>query len=117
MKNSTIKGFENAQLMKFYNSKTFQAPSIEEIIDIKEGDWVKVCHNDERFWCKFITWSKDTNSMFIEVDNKLVFSDHPFQLGDTIEVYPHHIYDIVSSDYNWSEDEVNEELAYYGKGN
>jgi len=98
MKNSTIEGFVNAQLMKFYNPQTFHAPTIEDIMELQEGDYVKVCHNDERFWCKFITWSKDTNSMFLEVDNQLVFSEHPFDLGDLIEVYPHHLYDVVKKE-------------------
>jgi hypothetical protein len=41
--------------------------------------------------------------MFIEVDNELTFSDHPFDLGDLIEVYPHHLYDIRSKDEKWDE--------------
>ena len=101
MKNSTIEGFVNAQLMKFYNPQTFDAPTIEDIMEVQEGDWVKVCHNNERFWCKFITWSKDTNSMFLEVGNELLSLDHPFDLGDMIEVYPHHIYDIHTNDIEW----------------
>jgi len=101
MKNSTIEGFVNAQLMKFYNPQTFDAPTIEDIMEVQEGDWVKVCHNNERFWCKFITWSKDTNSMFLEVGNELLSLDHPFDLGDMIEVYPHHIYDIHTKEMEW----------------
>jgi hypothetical protein len=104
MKNATIEGFVNAQLMKFYYPQTFYAPTIEEIMKLQEGDWVKVCHKSERLWCKFITWGNDNKSMFVEVDNELIFSEHPFNLGDSIEVYVHHLFDIRTKEEKWDQE-------------
>jgi hypothetical protein len=43
--------FVDAQQMHIENPSTFEAPSKEELDNLKKGDSVKVCAAGERFWC------------------------------------------------------------------
>ena len=72
--------------------ETFKIPSEKHKKQIQPGDFVKVCHNGERFWTKI----KDINESKIIafVDNDLI-CPQPFKYGDIIEFEHRHIYNII----------------------
>ena len=84
--------FTDAQSMARMHPYTFMAPGLEELAVIKVGDFVKVCHNNERFWS--IVKSVDGVTVTAEVNNDLICSQ-PFKCGDTISFEKRHIYDII----------------------
>ena len=81
--------FIDAQEMAKKYPETFEAPSIEELNQIKQDDSVKLCLNDERFWVKVIEVRED--EIIGEVDNQL-FEEQPFNLHDIIAFKREHIY-------------------------
>jgi len=83
--------FVNAQEMAKDYPTTFDAPTKEELDKIKEGDYVKICDNKERFWV--IVEEVDGDIITGEVDNLLI-GDQNFNLGDSIEFKKENIYDI-----------------------
>ena len=44
----------DAQTMHREHPETFDAPDAQELAAIKPGDWVKICREGERFWCKVV---------------------------------------------------------------
>ena len=44
----------DAQAMHREHPDTFDAPSDAELAAIKPGDWVKICREGERFWCRIV---------------------------------------------------------------
>lgn len=90
--------FISAQLMKKEHPETFDAPTIEELTNLKESSIVKICHKNERFWTIIKKIDKDKDTVFQDlitavVNNKLI-EDQPFDLGDIIQFQKHHIYSI-----------------------
>jgi len=83
--------FINAQEMAKKYPDTFEAPSMEELAQIKQNDFIKVCLNDERFWVKVI--EADEDEIRGEVDNHL-FESQPFNIGDIIACKKEHVYAI-----------------------
>jgi uncharacterized protein YegJ (DUF2314 family) len=85
--------FIDAQEMHKRNPKTFEVPTPDEIKNLKQGDLVKVCENNERFWVTII--KLEDEKIVGRIDNDLVFR-HEFGYGDTINFEKRHIYSIYS---------------------
>lgn len=83
--------FVDAQKMAKEHPKTFNAPSAKELNNLKVGDTVKVCNDEERFW----TIIKSINGEVIEakVDNVLG-GDYGYNRGDIITFEKKNIYSI-----------------------
>lgn len=81
-------GFTDGMAMAKRYPATFEVPTLMEKSMIKVGDFVKVGHNQEKFWCevKFI----NGNDIRAEVNNDLV-NDHPFECGDDIHFEMDHV--------------------------
>jgi len=62
--------FIDAQAMAIRHPETFEAPSKEELDQIKSGDSVKVCVDRERFWTQVI--SVDKEIIEARIDNDLI---------------------------------------------
>jgi hypothetical protein len=84
--------FTDAQDMHIKYPDKFYAPSIDELDKIKVKDFIKVCHNSERFWIEII----EINGKVIKgrIDNDLV-AEQPFKCDDIIECEKQHIYNIL----------------------
>ena len=61
--------FVNAQEMQNRYPGMFKAPSAAELAAIKQGDFIKVCRNDERFWIRVI--GADRKTVTGTIDNHL----------------------------------------------
>lgn len=81
--------FIDAQQMAKDYETTFSAPSLSKLNSIIPGDFVKVCHNSERFW----TEVKSTSGEIVVaiVKNDLIV-EHPFKEEDEITFEKKHIY-------------------------
>jgi acetamidase/formamidase len=85
--------FTDAQQMHKDYTKTFSAPSLEELKKVKVGDSVKVCCQDvERFWT--IVTGVEGDKITATVDNDLVLIEG-LKHRDTIEFERKHIYNII----------------------
>lgn len=73
--------FVDAQAMRLTHPGTFEAPSMEDLNEIKKSDFVKVCVNDERFWVAVINIKDDIVTG--RVDNDLL--QKGIKYNDTIE--------------------------------
>ena len=83
--------FINAQEMAKRYPDTFEAPSLKELSEIKQNDFIKVCLNDERFWVHVI--EVDEDEIRGKVDNNL-FESQPFNMDDIIACKKEHVYSI-----------------------
>lgn len=83
--------FIDAQEMAQLHPDTFEAPSTEELNQIKEGSIVKICNGEERFWTTVI--KIDKSKVTAAVDNQLL-GDYDYDFGDVIEFEKRHIYSI-----------------------
>jgi hypothetical protein len=88
----SINVFFNAVELSKKFPNTFQLPSLSMLSKIKVGDNVKVCLNNERFWClvKGIDFEKET--LAASVNNILQLND--LKLGDIVFLNFYNIYDI-----------------------
>lgn len=85
--------FIDAQAMSKKYPATFEAPSKEELYALEEGDIVKVCCADERFWT--IIEKVDGEKIHAIVDNELMYTEvHGLRLEDKIEFEKRHIYSV-----------------------
>lgn len=66
---STV-SFVDALAMHLLHPATFFIPTEDELMALKVGDTIKVCCEDERFWC--IIESIDGQKISARVDNDLV---------------------------------------------
>ena len=84
--------FDNAVKLAAKYPNTFQLPNEQMLAKIKVGDNVKVCLNNERFWCliKGVDFEKQT--LVASVDNILQFNE--LKLGDLVHLNFYNIYDI-----------------------
>jgi len=85
--------FVNAREMAANHPKTFCVPTEKEMEDLKPGDFVKVCLNEERFWCEVVHFNKETEAVTGFVSNELLFSD--LSHGDEIVFKFENVYDIL----------------------
>ena len=81
----------DAQEMAQKHPDTFEAPTTEELNEVKEGSFVKICNGEERFWATVTKISVD--KVTADVDNDLL-GDYGYNLGDEIEFEKKHIYSI-----------------------
>ena len=85
--------FESAASLAALYPDSFQLPQNEQLEDVCEGMFVKLCAGGERFWV--IVLSKNRNQFTGRIDNELVNSDiHDLFLNDVVEFEMHHIYNI-----------------------
>jgi hypothetical protein len=88
--------FVDAQEMRILHPDTFYAPTLEDLQELKDGDWVKVCTEDERFWCIVVEIKGD--QLACVIDNDLVYSHrHGLYYGNIITVRKNNVYDIIKS--------------------
>ena len=87
--------FINAQKMAEENPDTFFAPSFDELNEIKEGSFVKIAVDGERFWVEVI--SVNENKIIGKVGNCLIMTkEHGLKLDKKIRFEKKHIYSIFS---------------------
>ena len=79
----------NARLLYNQSPKTFLVPSIEDLKKVTTGNWVKVCHNQERFWC---TVKKPLSHGYEAVVTDHFCMEQPWEKGDTISIGYEHVY-------------------------
>lgn len=66
-------GYVNAYVMSLKYPQSFEAPTKEELDNLKIGDTVKVCRNGERYWVTITNIEGDT--IYADLDNFLIFPD------------------------------------------
>ena len=84
--------FVDAQKLKQAQPKTFGVPTVKQLAKLKKGDYVKVSHNEERFWV--ILTGVRGKRLEGTVSNELI-CDQPFVLNDTITFEKRHVYNIL----------------------
>ena len=84
--------FIDAQEMAENNPETFEAPEAEELSQIKEGTYVKVCNGEERFWMQVN--EVDGEKITATVSNNLL-GDYGYDFGDVVTFETKHIYSIL----------------------
>lgn len=87
--------FVDAQEMHRKYPNTFEVPTKRQLNTLVPTQYVKVCHNDERFWVRLTEIEGDT--LTGTVANDLV-CDQPFSDGDTITFEKRHVYDVMPKD-------------------
>lgn len=86
--------FENAQALRRAHPATFQAPTERQCLFIQEGQHVKVCSHNERFWV--LVTENDGGCITGTVANTLIFDfEHGLNFGDLVCVGYDEIYDIL----------------------
>lgn len=80
----------DAKQQSIENPDTFEYPE-EELKDLKEGDYVKVSHNEERFWVMLTRMNGDNLVGF--VNNDLV-RKHQFKCDDKVSFEKRHVHQI-----------------------
>jgi len=88
-----MKEFIDAVQQNEKHPGTFHIPPKDLLDEMKEGWFVKVAHNGERFWIE-ITSIEESGTIFGRVDNDLV-NEHPFKYDDKIMFEKRHILDVV----------------------
>jgi len=84
--------FDNAVKLAAKYPNTFQLPETSMLSKLKVGDNVKVCLNNERFWCLIKGVDFDKQTIVASVDNILQLNE--LKLGDMVYVNFYNIYDI-----------------------
>ena len=84
--------FDNAVKLASKYPNTFQLPNALMLSKIKVGDNVKVCLNNERFWCLIKGVDFEKQSLVASVDNILQLNE--LKLGDIVYLNFYNIYDI-----------------------
>jgi len=86
------KTFEDAQALS-KEHENFEAPTLEDLADVKVGDTVKVCMSPERFWAEIT--KVDGEKLEARVDNNLFHGDEfGFDFNDTIKFEKRNIYSV-----------------------
>lgn len=80
--------FVNAQEMKKNHPDTFEAPTLIELENLKEKDFVKVACNNERFWTRILSIAD--NRITATVNNDLLMEELSF--GETISFNKENIF-------------------------
>ncbi|PRC93501.1 hypothetical protein [Solimicrobium silvestre] len=86
--------FSDAQQMHKMYPATFEAPSSDELSEVRVGSLVKICADDiERFWVKVTDVKGDR--LQGTVDNNLLHSDaHQLKSDDVVSFELRHIYQV-----------------------
>jgi len=84
--------FDNAVKLAAKYPNTFQLPETSMLSKLKVGDNVKVCLNNERFWCLIKGVDYEKQSLVASVDNILQLNE--LKLGDIVYLNFYNIYDI-----------------------
>ena len=84
--------FVDAQEMAQLHPDTFESPTTEELNQIEEGTYVKVCNEHERFWMEVN--NVDDNKITATVSNNLL-GDYGYDFGDVVEFEKRHVYSIL----------------------
>lgn len=87
--------FVDAQEMHLKHIETFEVPDAIELENLVPGVYVKICHNNERFWICLTNINKSLLSG--KVDNTLI-SEHPFKYDDIIEFEKRHVFAVLKKD-------------------
>ena len=85
--------FLDAQQSHKDHPDTFWAPSQELLDSLGEGNWVKICDNQERFWVA--VQKVDGEKIIGRVDNDLVH-EHSFKCDDIIEFEKRHVMQVIT---------------------
>jgi len=83
--------FENAQQLRRQYPDTFYAPGEEELQKLQQGDMVKICALQERFWAEVI--SITDKIVTARVDNDLLMRQ--LKYNDIIDFHLDNVYDIM----------------------
>lgn len=83
--------FVDAEQMNRRNPSCFELPDPKKINSLKPGHYVKVCHNNERFWV--IVKEVEGNKIKGIINNDLIM-EQPFKCDDEIEFEKRHIYNV-----------------------
>jgi len=85
----------DAQQMHREYPDSFEVPSAHTLALIKPGDYVKVCREDERFWCKVLGGSG--RYLIEEVENELVMpANAHINVGQRVRFEHRHIYVVMT---------------------
>jgi Cu/Ag efflux protein CusF len=84
--------FDNAVRLAAKYPNTFQLPETSMLSKLTVGDNVKVCLNNERFWCLIKGVDFDKQTIVASVDNILQLNE--LKLGDMVYLNFYNIYDI-----------------------
>ena len=88
-----MNNFTDAQMMADQHSDTFEVPDSHALKHLQPGMLVKVCAENERFWC--IIKGISGQEVTAIIDNDLVSTDlHGLKYGDEIIFETRHIYQI-----------------------
>ena len=87
--------FANAQQLAREYPDTFEAPAYEDFNDLIPGDYVKICSNDERFWCKIVDIDHTTKIINGSVQNNLIYNDWP--VGKMLNINFDNVYSILKN--------------------
>ena len=71
--------------------ETFEAPTMQELENLKVGEFVKVAHSGQRFWT--IIRVINGEKILAEVNN-ILLEPHPFKCGQAISFKKRNIYKI-----------------------
>jgi hypothetical protein len=86
--------FANAQEIHKAFPGTFEVPSNEELNAVVTGDFVKICHMEERFWVKVVSV---IDSLVVgTVENELITST--LKYGETVTFTLDNIYSVTVPD-------------------
>lgn len=91
MKKAITDRWLDAQKLHRENPKTFDAPSEEELANIRKGDSVRICNGRERFWVTVTC--RHGSKIWGNVDNMLVDTTK-YNVGDSVVFNTKHVYDI-----------------------
>lgn len=85
--------FVDVQKMHAENPHTFKVPSHEELMDIEEDDFVRVCAGKERFWVR-VTGIEEDN-LIGRVCGDLIYTDlHGLNWSDEVMFSRDNVYNI-----------------------
>ena len=91
----------SAVKMSILHPETFQAPTFEDLNQIKPGYFVKVCIDGdeetetpgERFWCEVKSVNRLERTIVGAVNNHLIYFDYP--VDTLLEIDFDEVYDIL----------------------
>ncbi|VVC75967.1 hypothetical protein AQUSIP_12680 [Aquicella siphonis] len=100
LENSIIDDWINAQMQAILHSKTFNAPTLNDLESIKVNDSVKICNGRERFWVtvKLI----EADNIIGKIDNHLT-NTSKYNYGDYVKFKSYHIYNILGRNNDGNE--------------
>jgi hypothetical protein len=83
--------FEDAQVLHQQYPDTFYAPDERTLKEISQGDLVKVCAFEERFWAEVISVKDGT--ITARIDNDLI--NRCLKYNEIIDFETRHVYNVI----------------------